>query len=286
MKLSKVAKLCKAQLNITICIMPRGEGKAVQWVGTPMALYPFHNLPILDEQTAYVLFDVDEKKKDDISYIELEADESPMNLEEYDETDKPIKPHSINIVYGSSVFIPFDTTKGVRLVNRAYITPMESKLDLLAFSERQTEDGYIYIVARLGLLIAGVIAPFSQAGGDKSLVDFSRFFAERMDFAEKTAAADKQAREERQIQLVDRATGELIEDADDEPDAGYRTEFHGVSQEGQASLEITLTDGADEPDEDDETNQAAVIPFGTQPPGQPDKIQLKLRTDNDGGDAA
>lgn len=257
MKLGKVAKLCKAQLNITICNMPRGEGKAVQWVGTPMALYPFHNLPISDEQTAYVLFDVDEKKKDDIRYTELEAEESPMNLEEYDETEAPIEPRSINIVYGSGVYIPFDTTKGIRLINRAYITPMESKLDLLTFSERQTEDGYIYIVARLGLLIAGVIAPFSQSGGDKSMLDFSRFFAERMDFAEKIAASDKRAREERQIQLVDRTTGELIDD-----------------------------DTADAPDADENPSPAAVASFSAAQAEKTDKIDLKLRDDTDGGDAA
>jgi len=251
MKLGKVAKLCKAQLNITIVNMSRGEGKATQWIGTPMALYPFYNLPTMDEQTAYVLFDVDEKKKDDISFVEMDMEESLMNLEESDETECHIEPRSINIVYGSNVYIPFDTTKGIRLINRAYITPMESKLDLLTFSERQTADGIIYIVARLGLLIAGVIVPFSQSGGDNSLLDFSRFFAERMKFAAQVAENDKREREERQIQLVDRATGELIED---EPD-----EAHGDS---------------------------AVIPFASDSPRQPDELDLKLRDDHDGGDAA
>ena len=212
MKLGKVARLCKAQQNITIVNMPRGDGKAMQWIGTPDALYPFYNLPIMNEQTAYVLFDVDEKKKDDIRYIELQADQSPMNLEEYDNTESQIEPHSINIIYGSSVYIPFDTTKGIRLINRAFIAPMQSKLDLLTFCERQTADGNIYIVARLGLLIAGVIAPFSQAGGDKALLAFAGFFSQRMAHAAMVAEEEKQARAEPQIRLVDRGTGELIED--------------------------------------------------------------------------
>ena len=179
----------------------------------------------------------------------------------------------------------------MRLVERVYLMAMTKDIELLSYCERQTADGNVYIVARIGLLIVGVIMPRYRAGGDKDLQEFARTFVDRMEYAWIVADAEKRARdrrgEEEQLTLVmDEETGEVLEDGTEEPEAGYRTEFHGVSQGGQASLKITLTDATDEPSADEEESQAAVIPFGTQPPGQPDEINVTLREDNDGGDAA
>lgn len=216
MKLSKVAKLCKDNSSITIINALSENGhELTQWVGTPYALYPFYNLPIMNEQTAYVMFDVDEKKRVDMTYSETDAAGSPMNLDEDDPTERSIEPQGVNIVYGSRVYIPFDTSKGIRLINRAYLAPMQSKLDLITFSERQTADGSLYIVARLGLFIAGVIAPYTN-GEDKDLAKFAKVFYERMEYAHDCARAEATRRAKKEIVLVNGATGEIMSEAGEE----------------------------------------------------------------------
>lgn len=77
MKLSKVAKLCKDRMSITIVNHYVGDD-LTQWVGTPEALYPFYNLPVIDEKTVFMVFDVDDKKKSDYSFHELNAEDCPL----------------------------------------------------------------------------------------------------------------------------------------------------------------------------------------------------------------
>lgn len=211
MKLSKVAKLCKDHMNITIVNVPHGDEEVVQWVGTPYALYPFYNLPIMNEKSAFVVFDVEEKKRADFSFREITAGpDFPMRLEETDETERPIEPAHHQIVFESRVYMVFDTSKGVRLVNRSFFSPMMSKLDELMFFERQDARGKIYIAAKLGLLLAGVIMPMSQRRDDDTMLIFAKKLYERMAYARE---CDKvETTKEPEIVLVDRQTGEVVEE--------------------------------------------------------------------------
>ena len=261
MKVSKVAQLCKSERYITLVNVQEEDEKPTQWVGTPHAIYPLYGLRKMDKDQLYTIFDVTEKQASKITYSETTADKIAFRLDAHDFTERGIQPLHVSIAVGGSLYVPFDTSKGLRLVDRVYLMAMTKEVELLSYCERQTADGKIYIVARMGMLIVGIVAPRFNAGGDADLQKFASLFADRMGYAWMIADAEKRAQdrrgEEEQLTLVmDEETGEVLEDS------------------------------ADEPDEDDETSQAAVIPFGTQPPEQPDKIALKLRTDNDGGDAA
>ena len=291
MKTSKIAQLCKAARDITLVNVQEEDGKPTQWVGTLRAIYPLIGFRKLDKDQIYSIFDVTEKQASNIGFNELAAEKIAFRLDARDITERGIEPLHFSIVDGGTVYVPFNTSKGIRLIERVYLMAMTKDIELLSYCERQTEGGDVYIVARIGLLIVGVIMPRYRAGGDKNLQEFAQVFADRMDYAWMIADAQKRAMdrqdEEEQLTLVmDEETGEVLEDGADEPEEGYRTEFHGVSQEGEPSLKITLTDGADEPDADEEGTNAAVIPFGTAQPEQPDKITLTLRKGDDGGDAA
>ena len=97
---------------------------------------------------------------------------------------------------------------------------MTKDIELLTYSERQTADGKIYIVARMGLLIIGIVAPRFNAGGDADLQKFAALFASRMDYAWTIANAEKRTDEQRDAEepliLIDPETGEITDGTDKE----------------------------------------------------------------------
>lgn len=253
MKTSKIAQLCKAERDITLVNVQEEDGKQTQWVGTLKAIYPLYGLRTMDKDQLYTIFDVTEKQASNIAFSELAAEKIAFRLGEHDFTERGIAPKHVSIIDGGTVYVPFDTSKGLRLVERVYLSAMTKDVELLSYCERQTADGNIYIVARIGLLIVGVIMPRYRDGGDKELQEFARFFADRMEYAAMIADAEKIARDRQdsheQLMLHDEETGELMEDGDED------------------------------------TSPAEVVPFATTE-AQPDELVLKLREDDDGGDAA
>lgn len=124
---------------------------------------------------------------------------------EYDTTELPIEPSHFQIVWESRAYLIFDTSKGIRFINRAHLAPMMSKLDQLMFFERKTKSGQIYIVAKLGLLLAGaIVAPAPQTNDDR-LLNFSKRLHDGIETAMRYAEADK-------LKFVDRETGEVMEE--------------------------------------------------------------------------
>lgn len=207
MKLSKVAKLCKDRMSIMIVDKSTDEGALTQWVGTPEAMYPLFNMPEIDEKTIFVIFDVDDKKKTDYSVHRIFDVDCPLCLEEQDTTERPIEPSHYQIVAESHVYLIFETSKGIRFVNRAYLAPMMSKLDQLMFFERRTKTGQLYIVAKLGMLLAGVIVAPAPNATDGRLLNFSKRLYEGIETARRYTEADAKERD-----FVNQETGEVMEE--------------------------------------------------------------------------
>lgn len=207
MKLSKVAKLCKDRMSIMIVDKLGDECAFTQWVGTPEAMYPLYNLPEIDEKTIFVIFDVEDKKKTDYSVNRIDSSECPLCLEEYDSTERSIEPSNYQIVAEGHVYLIFDTSKGIRFVNRAYLAPMMSKLDQLMFFERRTESGQLYIVAKLGMLVAGVIVAPAPNAKDGRLLNFAKRLHDGIETARQHTEADAKERV-----FVNQETGEVMEE--------------------------------------------------------------------------
>lgn len=220
MKVSKVAQLCKAERNITLVNANEEDEKPTQWVGTRQAIYPIYGLRTLNKDQIYTIFDVTEKQAGKITYTETTANRIAFRLDQHDFTEKPIQPLFVSIADGGTLYVPFDTSKGLRLVDRTYIMAMTKEVELLSYSERQTADGKIYIVARMGYLIVGIIAPRFNAGGDADLLKFAGIFASRMDYAWTIANAEKRVQDKRdeevQLALIDPETGEILDDSSEE----------------------------------------------------------------------
>ena len=220
MKVSKIAQLCKAERDITLVNVQEEGEKPMQWVGTIHAIYPLYGLRTMDKAQLFTIFDITDKQASKITFTETTADKKAYRLDTHDFTEKGVQPLPISIAVGGSVYVPFDTSKGMRLVDRVYLMAMTKEVDLLSYSERQTADGKIYIVARMGMLIVGIVGPRFNAGGDADLQKFASLFADRMGYAWMIADAEKRALNSREdeVQLtlaMDEETGEILENSDD-----------------------------------------------------------------------
>ena len=65
--------------------------------------------------------------------------------------------------------IPFKTSEGITYVDRRYLKPLEDGENEYVLCERTAKNGQVYIVAKQGFLLAGVIMP--AAAVDKAFVD-------------------------------------------------------------------------------------------------------------------
>lgn len=204
MKIGKIAKLCKQMHDIMIVNDERENGQRVQWVGTRREIYPLYGFPILDEKTVFYAFDIDKNKKGDFIYTEMSAGECALNIGERDATEREIREETYHITLMNSTYTPIDTSKGMRFINREYMQPLVSASDMLHLAERRTKGGVIYIVARLGLFVAGVIAPrvITVQEEIQPFLDL----AERVEFARQCTEADKTI-----FVKVESETGEIME---------------------------------------------------------------------------
>ena len=84
MKIKKVEAICKSDKRIFLY-----EGDGVQWIGNGMAMYPLHNMPVLDEKTIFTLFDVAEKDREK---YQLRTDPLPSVIDVSDSTETEVLP--------------------------------------------------------------------------------------------------------------------------------------------------------------------------------------------------
>ena len=119
MKLKKVAALCSSANAFCLFDRVDGDGVVTQWLGDGCCAFPLHGLPVLSEPELYRMFDVSEKKQDKIYF------------------NHSALPEGLN----------------------KYLGPLEDQMDFLELYVRRSDSGGRYVVAKTGMLVAGVIFP-------------------------------------------------------------------------------------------------------------------------------
>ncbi len=154
MKIQKIQQLCKSAKRI---VLYNDEDQGIQWISDGYCVFPLFNLPKLDEQSVYTLFDIPEDKRGKIYYSE--EDELPRSLcyEDFYEGENVVKPEQFGIVaYGRSLEV-IRGAEGATLYDKKYLSVFDD--DVMLF-ERLRSNGSPYIVAKEGMFVAGVIMPF------------------------------------------------------------------------------------------------------------------------------
>ena len=152
MKLSKIGALCKAYKRFVVY----NVGNGMQWISDGYAAYPLYDLPPLEEDNVYAIFDIPEDKRGKMYFDERHDVPSGMSFADAVADEVEIKPYSIGIIWQGAIYYPCKSREGVLFIDKKYLSPFEEGTVLY---ERWAENGTPYIAAKRGMLLEGVITP-------------------------------------------------------------------------------------------------------------------------------
>lgn len=162
MKLKAIARLCAKSQAINVIDMPGNIGDTtLQWIGDLAGIYPVFDLPYLEKESIFAIFDVKSDKRDDYFFQEIGVPEG-MDLNDSCENEKQVKQaeFGIDIIYSGTTLTPLKTSQGVTFVDTGYFAPLRDYGNVELFERISTEDKKIYIVAKVGLIIKAIIRPY------------------------------------------------------------------------------------------------------------------------------
>lgn len=163
MGIKKIEAICKAARRIVVL-----WGGECQWIGDGSAFYPVYGLPILTEENIFTMFDIPEDKRSKFVFTETEMP-ATYNFSDQCDSEVPLVREEISVIRYGMTLIPFKTSEGITYVDRRYLKPLEDGENEYVLCERTAKNGQVYIVAKQGFLLAGVIMP--AAAVDKAFVE-------------------------------------------------------------------------------------------------------------------
>lgn len=172
MKLKKVVALCRKSKALRLYDQVDGDGVVTQWLGDGGAIYPLHDLPLLDESNLFRMFDVPEKEQEKIRFSHIEMPEG-LCVDDFSSGDSMVKDMGVMVSFGGRVLLPLRTNDGILYIQSQYLDPLEDQADFLRLFVRRNRDR-AYIVAKVGLLLAGIIMQydvFAHEGGFPDRLD-------------------------------------------------------------------------------------------------------------------
>ncbi len=213
MKIKKVGAICNAAGVYYLIDQRNAAGETVcQWLGDASALYPLEGLPYMELDSICAMYDLTEKKKEKCVLRHTDAP-GDMNLGDTDLRERRLDKPRMSIWYSGRELVPLETSAGVVFIQEKYLASLGDEGYLELF-ERRTTGGSVYIVAKIGLLVQGVIMPVDAVTGDfverlESLTDQcrnvlmkKRFVAQKRD--------DGEGENQNALFHVDGSTGEII----------------------------------------------------------------------------
>ena len=146
MKLSKIGALCKSAKRFVILNLRYG-----QWISDGMALYPLRDLPHLDEESVYTIFDIPEDKRSKMSYEERESIPHGLSLLDAAADEVAIQLSHVSIVYHGAIYTPIKSREGILFLDRRYLAPFDE--DITLFERFYPGSNIPYIAVKRGLLL-------------------------------------------------------------------------------------------------------------------------------------
>lgn len=187
MKLKAIARLCAKSQAIKVIDMPGNIGDTtLQWIGDLVAIYPVFDLPYLEKESVFAIFDVKSDKRDGYFFQEIGVP-SGMCLDDSFENETQIDQcaFDIEIVHHGIALRPLKTSQGVTFINVDYLTPLGDYGSIELFERHNSSGEGIYIVAKVGLIIKAAIQPYSLINQDFSdkMREFSRAYTRALEYA-------------------------------------------------------------------------------------------------------
>lgn len=195
MKITKIAALLKRGKRIIIYDAPDDT----QWIGDGGAAFPLFNIPRLDEESAFAIFDISEKQQEKFYFHHTQLPEG-INFTDTDPCENQLENKDITINTDGFALRPLETQKGLVCIDTKYLAPFSDVLDMVELYERTAPNGDIYIAVKAGLMLVGVIMPTKHAI-KKDFVEQLERFAHHCRHAFETKEQEKAEREAGQTAL-------------------------------------------------------------------------------------
>jgi len=166
MKIKSIASICAKSKRIFIYDKKLSDGGIdVHWIGDGAVMYPAFELPNLEEESIFAIFDIPEKIHDKYTYKHEDLP-TQFSFEDAVPCENRLESEKLNIVAAGRVLIPLKTQRGLVFIDAKYLSPLSDTADTLELYERLTTNGKIYIVAKTGFMIMAVIMPYEIINKD------------------------------------------------------------------------------------------------------------------------
>ncbi len=152
MKIKALASLCKQTKGIHLY----EEGNDVQWIGDGYAMYPLYNMPILNKQNIFTIFDVPDSKRNDYTFREAAMPEG-YSFSDIDDCERMLDHEGIFITRMGVTLQPLRTSQGIVFIDTDYLKPVADIKDTIELYERLTKSGRPYIAIKNGMLLVGIV---------------------------------------------------------------------------------------------------------------------------------
>lgn len=182
MKIKTLSSMLQQDGTIKVWdVPPNFREEPVQWIGNDHALYPLFDLPYLDRDELFTIFDIPEKKRDGILFKHFTEPPEYLSFEDKAECENILDRAYCDITYAGMDLIPLKTQGGISLIDRKYLSPLKDLMPGLVLFERVTAGQGIYIAVKFGMLIKALIMPEDLI--TEQLVNKSKDFFDGCKFA-------------------------------------------------------------------------------------------------------
>lgn len=149
---NKIAALCRKEKSILIT----RSGKT-QWVGNGAAIYPLYKFPKIDDDSLCAIFDISEKKRENMCIRTLDI--APIDISDNCDNEIEIEKRNTTTVLGKSEMQSFFTGEKLIFIDSHFLTPLSDISEELGYYLRYSNK-QMYIVVKLGMIPLAAIMPF------------------------------------------------------------------------------------------------------------------------------
>lgn len=153
MQIKQIAKLVKRTGHL---LLWTDAERDTQWICNGYGAWPLYGFPFLDSDSVLAVLDFTEKDREKIIVTEKAPPEGVCLEDETEEQECP--PTVLSVCYGGEFVLPVETPEGLLLVDPDLLRPMRD-VHPLTLHARKTPDGEVYLAAKGGMLLHGILWP-------------------------------------------------------------------------------------------------------------------------------
>lgn len=159
MRLKQIAAVCAKLKRAILCQTFDENEHCEQWIGDGAALYPAFDIPPLDEESVFSVFDIPAEARKKWMVRVDDGNGYPFSLKDSDPSDRLLDGFGVSVGFGGITFEAFKTRDEKPLfINARYLKPIAHLMDETAFYERDAGEERV-IVAKTGLMVSAIIMP-------------------------------------------------------------------------------------------------------------------------------